>query len=127
MVRKLHLKYISYLIGFIIFSIVVFSILDILKSGSEYKIEEARYFENEFHGKIICKWINRGLGVQIDNKGDIQKKYLYGSKNFNLSPSDLFDFLKINDSIVKPENSLDLYIYRNGNKYYFKLGEYINK
>lgn len=117
----------KYIILGVIAIIVMFAVIDIKKSGSEYNTEKTKYYEREIRGRLVSKGNNRGIRIRIAINGDVKNEYLYGSKNFDLSPSDLFDFLKINDSIVKPPNSLELYIYRGNEKYYFKLGEYINK
>ena len=47
------------------------------------------------------------------------------SWNYNYKPDYITDFLQPKDSIVKPEFSDTLYVYRNSAKYYFVLGESI--
>jgi hypothetical protein len=121
-----HFRVFQYIVIVIIAIFILFSIIDIRQSKSDYRTEKINYYHKEFKGIIKSKSLNRGFRIRLFNNGKIEKRYLYSSKNFNLSPSDLYDFIKLNDSIIKLPNSFDLYIYRNGSKYYFKLGEYIN-
>lgn len=124
---KKYFKIYRYLvfIGMIIF--VVYTIISIRDSKDNYIIEKQRYYSNGFKGILINKKLNRGLRITIENQGKISKNYLYESKNYNYKPSDLYDFIMINDSIIKISESLDFYIIRNNEKFYFKLGEYINQ
>jgi hypothetical protein len=48
-------------------------------------------------------------------------------RNYFLEPNNLFDFVKITDSINKPDFSYDFYIIRPDGKYHFVLDQDINK
>ena len=124
MLQNNLIKY-FFIVGIIIF--IIISLLDIKDSKEEYSEEKKLYYNKEIRGKLISKRINRGFRNKIAEKGLIRKEYLYSSRNYDYKPYNLYDFLQLGDSIVKPKNSLDLYIHRKENVYYFKLGEYINE
>jgi hypothetical protein len=114
------------MIGFIIF-IFAQNLYDYLTELHKSEAESARYLAKEIKGILISKHIDRGFHIKLDVNGEIKKDYLRGSKNYNYAPSSLYDFLQKNDSLVKPANSLDLYVYRDHVKYRFRIGERINK
>ncbi|HYX08029.1 MAG TPA: hypothetical protein VE912_14965 [Bacteroidales bacterium] len=119
-------KVISLIIITLVVLFIGYSILNIQESKSEYKFEKIEYFEKGFKGILISKNLNRGIRIRLKTSGKQLEKYLYSSKNFDYNPDNLYDFIMQGDSIVKVPNSLDLYIFRDDKKYYFKLGEYIN-
>jgi hypothetical protein len=120
------LKPFRYIVLVIIAIFIFFSIIDIIKSKPKINNERIHFYQKGFSGIVKSKSLNRGFSIRLFNEGKIEKTYLYSSKNFDLNPPDLYDFIKLNDSIVKLSGSLNLYIYRNNEKYYFHLGEYIN-
>ncbi len=122
-----QIKLLRYLFFGIFILVILISVLQINQSNLESKIERKRYFEKKIVGKLISKSINRGISIELLKGDKVEKDYLYNSINFNLSPSNLYDFLQKNDSIVKPKNSLNLFVYRGEREFYFELGRYINK
>ena len=122
-----HFRFFRYMAVVVMVFFIIISIFDIKRAGPKAREEKVNYYQKEFKGIILQKSVNRGMRIQIDNNGKKEKQYLYEAKNFDLTPVDLYDFIQVSDSIIKLPNSYDLYIYRNNEKYYFKLGEYINK
>lgn len=82
-------------------------------------------FQDELSGIVYKAKPNRGA-VYFD-LANANRFSVLASDNFDYSPSSLDRFIETGDSIFKPKNSDTLYIYRNNDKYYFVLGEFINK
>jgi hypothetical protein len=82
-------------------------------------------FQDELSGIVYKAKPNRGA-VYFD-LANANRFSVSASDNFDYSPSSLDKFIETGDSIFKPKNSDTLYIYRNNDKYYFVLGEFINK
>ena len=85
------------------------------------------YYNLDISGIIIDKYISKKLydkGTTYFILNNDCKFVIYNiSNNYSYEPSDLIDFLTVNDSIRKPHNSRDFFIYRKNEKYYFRLGE----
>jgi len=85
------------------------------------------YYNLEVSGIVLDKYISNKLYdkgtayITLNNKSKFVLYEIYN--NYSYKPSDLIDFLKVNDSIRKPLNSRDFFIYRSNEKYYFRLGE----
>ena len=85
------------------------------------------YYNLDISGIILDKYISKKLYdkgttyLTLNNKSKLILYEIYN--NYSYKPSDLIDFLRVNDSIRKPPNSRDFFIYRNNEKYYFRLGE----
>ncbi len=69
-------------------------------------------------------YLQGAIYVELNNG----EKFRVGrTRNYQYEPAELMDFLKINDSISKPANDNLFLIYRNGERYFFKLGQSINR
>ena len=80
---------------------------------------------NEISGTITQFYSDRGQSyVYID---DTTKAWLIHSRNYAFEKAWLDDFIQVGDSISKVRGSDTLFIYRHSKKYYFVLGEFINK
>lgn len=82
-------------------------------------------FQDELSGIVQKVRPNRGT-IYFDLANSKQFSTVE-SYNYDYSPFAIDEFIETGDSIFKPKNSDTLYIYRNNDKYYFVLGEFINK
>lgn len=82
-----------------------------------------------YKGKIIICRLSRYLRGQtlivLTNRDRF--RISCGTYNFLYEEPEISRFLKANDSIYKPAQKDSLYIYRDSIKYYFVLGESLNK
>ncbi len=76
-------------------------------------------------GFIIKKEVRKGPAYLTLSKGN--KVALNTSHNYLYDSYFMDEFLQVGDSLVKQEGSDTLFVYRNTKKYYFVLGEFINK
>ncbi|UBM61167.1 hypothetical protein LA303_06965 [Candidatus Sulfidibacterium hydrothermale] len=87
------------------------------------------YVHVETQGKIdgvihSIKSRKGGIYVALSNNIKVQ---LPPSCNYSYEKSYIDNFLRRGDLLFKPKNSDTLYVFRNGQKYYFVLGKFINK
>ena len=116
------------LIGLLVFvSIVAIIIVTTYNSQEEWKEYKKDFFRKEIKAKVYLTRRKRSsVKVYLNLSGS---KYIsiFRSTNYKYSPPELSSFIQKGDSIYKPANSNDLYIIRNNYKYYFKVGEHINR
>ena len=112
----------------VILPIVLFVLIFILDSRyadslrDEYKNIEYR---DELNGIIESMKTRKG-GVYLILENDMKVRF-YPSHNYLYKKPNIDGFLNKGDKLFKPKNSDTLYVFRNGRKYYFVLGEFINK
>jgi hypothetical protein len=82
--------------------------------------------DTEIGGRVEYFDSDRGA-VFLRLKGDTVEYAFRSSYNYDYNPYSIENFLQINDSILKTRNSDTIYIYRDTIKYYFIIGEIINK
>ena len=70
------------------------------------------------------KYRKGGVYITLDNS---VKVHFYPSRNYLYKNYFLDEFLHKGDSIIKQSANDTLFIYRNGQEYYFVLGEIINR
>lgn len=87
-------------------------------------------FNNEINGKIFGIHEIKGHSwVMMENKPsnfiilDSSSFVLVNSSNYAYDCPELYNFLQIGDSIVKPKYTDSLFIYRNNQEYFFILGD----
>ena len=93
---------------------------------------EMKYKKVNFNSKIsgkITDWRFRGFrsyssSWEIDS---IQLITFPWAENWAYPKKHLSHFLQVNDSVVKPQNSDTLYIFRNNEQFYFVLEKRIGK
>ena len=93
------------------------SIIRERKNSREFSKFELVDKDSEFSGVIISLRKYRGNTLVEMNNG--RKYWLKLAKNYNNNPNFLDDFLKENDSLLKPFNNDTIYIIRDQNRYYF--------
>lgn len=107
------------------FTIVVFFYLFDLNNKEDMLIEYKEANTNcTFNGTVqsIEKWKGSSF-ILVNDK----KIHLWGSHNYLYSPQSLVSFIKVGDSLLKDKGTDTLYIFRNDERYYFRLGKFINK
>jgi hypothetical protein len=98
--------------GRLIWLIVIVIIIIIIESTQKpcsYYLEQE--LQTEYYGKVIDKYIDmeeHGYKTVVLKRRDVTFTELYNS-----DVSGLFEYLMVNDSIVKKQGSNDIYIYRN--------------
>lgn len=116
------------LIGLLVFvsivSIIIVTFFNIQEESREHK---KQFFRKEIKGTIYLKRKKRTTVKVYLNKIGSEQLSIIRSSNFKYNPSTLGELIQKGDSIYKPANSNDLYIIRNNYKYYFKVGEHINR
>lgn len=74
-------------------------------------------------GKVVSTEVSKSIvRIQLENR---QKFTIPAARNYDYSPSDLNEFLKLGDHINKRQGSDTLLISRNGEQYFFRLGKFI--
>ncbi len=81
--------------------------------------------QGEVNGIIFSmKSRKGGTYITFDNS---EKVHFYPCRNYLYKKPFMFDFLQIGDQITKREGNDTLFVYRNGQEYYFVLGEIVNR
>lgn len=108
---------------------VVFVILFVYYTTNKSKKmrELARTIPNqEISGVVYTISQSRGT-IKMVLRNRIKAPYFFRTtRNYELNPYDLQDFLLPGDSVFKPSNSRELLIFRKDKKYYFVLEKDIN-
>jgi len=82
------------------------------------------YDENIF-GEIIHVFSDRGIpGIILDDSSKVTVRH---SRNYDYKDPFINTFLQEGDQLIKRANSDTLWIKRNGQIYFFVIGEFINK
>jgi hypothetical protein len=110
----------------IIVALIVFLTLEIDNKRSKEMVWNNRQLPYcEISGIVSSARQNRGtISLRLKNN-DIF--YISTTRNYNLKPYDLDDFLQPGDSLYKKKNSMKLEVYRNNQKYEFILEKKIGK
>ncbi len=110
----------------IIGALIVFLTLEIDNKSSKEMVWNNRQLPYcEISGIVSSARQNRGtISLRLKNN-DIF--YISTTRNYNLKPYDLDDFLQPGDSLYKKKNSMKLEVYRNNQKYEFILEKTIGK
>ena len=101
--------------AFFLFTILIFGFLF---NKTEY---ESVKFDKKYSGVIKSKFVSRSSSLIC--LGEI-KLEIMPANNYDYSPSGLCLFLIKGDSILKPANSYNLYIFRNQRKFSFVIDYY---
>lgn len=84
-----------------------------------------------FEGRVIYRKIstvlNGGLLLHLKNTEKNQLRLTGKSYNRSYTPSNLKDFIMLNDSIYRPYNTDSIYVYRNNEEFYFILDRTIDQ
>ncbi|MFR9166165.1 MAG: hypothetical protein ACLVKO_08130 [Dysgonomonas sp.] len=133
-------KFYFYLVLLFFFLIVFFislnkTIVDGNKDKEEYKVYKENYptidYDENIEGCVIRKQqsMNRYYhGVFLIDLSNGGKFSLGGiTRNYLYEVPDIVDFITINDSVYKPQKSDSIFVYRNGEVFYFILKKIINK
>ena len=108
--------------------LVFFEICEQNKAKHSSIMHEEQFYKEQILGILESKSLTRGKQqIVLRSDGDYQTWIIKPSRNYQLFPSNLYDFLKKGDSLYKVPNSLDLYIFRKNKKYFFELGAFINE
>lgn len=110
------------------FCIVLFFMYITPSNEKNKKITEniENIYRTEISGIVSSAHPSRGM-TTLRLRGRVDYPYyLPSSRNYNLSPPELYSFVQREDSVYKAPNSNEFYIFRNGHRYRFVLNEYIN-
>ena len=119
-------------VAIIVFGVIlpIITLVLMLTLQSKYIASLNREYSNiETHDEIdgvIHSMKSRKGGVYI-TLGNDMKVQLPPSCNYLYKKIFLDDFLREGDQIHKQKGNDTLFVYRNGQEYYFVLGEFINK
>lgn len=117
---KSYIKFLL-LILTIVFIIIFIQVKNMYKKNEIYpKVD----FAKEYSGIVTSAEPYQSIcDIEIDKGSNIM---LYFSINYKNKPIYLNRFIQQGDSIYKPKESDSIYIFRNGEEYYFILGKLIN-
>jgi hypothetical protein len=106
--------------------LIVFIIVYKTKEKEKHEINFDLLYNCQIHDRIISKDIDHNI-LSLRFKYTKTGFSCRNPRNYFLEPNNLFDFVKITDSINKPDFSYDFYIIRPDGKYHFVLDQDINK
>jgi hypothetical protein len=107
---------------FLFIFLIEFAIYTVVKKG---EFEEV-FLSTTFDESVVDIFEERGdTYLLLTNKNNRYR--LENSRNYDYEPVFLYDFLKVNDRVIKNRCSDTIYIERNLKKYYFLIGGTSNR
>lgn len=114
---------------------ILFIITGIIANKKEKKFEYElsiklkEFPELDIYDSIsgVVKSKNPFKGIVFINLSNTDKFHIERSVNYQYNPPEIYDFIEVSDSLYKDKNNDTLFVFKNGKKYYFILGEIINK
>jgi hypothetical protein len=77
-------------------------------------------YDKRYYGIVLTVWTYKGFGyIDLSNN----KYVIHNSRNYELDPFSLSDFLHEGDSIMKEMNSNSFKVIRDSKEYQFYLGD----
>lgn len=135
-----NLKYIILIISSLLSVLLIFLYTDEQEDREYAEIVKKEYPKienfNEFGNCNVKGFVVKAdLSPKMYLKGALYVTLNNGNRfrissrtsNYLYDPPQLFDFLKVNDSISKPAGDNLFLIYRGTERYFFKLGQSINR
>mgnify|MGYP001492491324 CR=1 FL=1 len=117
-----------YFIFFVGLLLVVIFLFDDYKISKKMENESKDNFYIEMSGTVSGISQNRGTIILKLRNNSVHNKYYFGStRNYNLNPKDLHEFVQPGDSVFKSSNSNELFVIKNNKRYRFIIDKSINR
>lgn len=117
----------AYIVPLVGVALVLLYLWEDSKRREKARDEIRQYYSQEISGIVSTVSQNRGtITLRLMDKKD-GAYYFRITRNYNLSPYDLHEFLQHGDSVHKSPNSNELFIFRDEKKYRFDLDLNLNR
>ena len=116
-------------ISLFLFVLILFIIFDIIEMKNiERKYRHYKEVTSETTiNSVIIKIEKASRGFSFITFKDNKFHWIDGTKNFNYTPSEIYNYLEVGDSVSKSGNNDTIYIYSGDKVFEFNLRNYIEK